>query len=186
MRCYYLVSAARLGFEIVGRLELATVNDGSTCVIIFTSNIGASDMPKTDDREQIHKHFLAAVENHFVRELNRPELLNRLGDNVVVFDKITDGSFRKAILTRKLKPLSAYLNGRFGVEINLSEEVEDRFLEDTKPEHGGRGILNIMERHLINPLARFLFHRRHQLRSGRIVRVTWEAQAPVFELLEDE
>ena len=158
----------------------------SECVIIFTSNIGASDMPQTDDAELIRNHFIAAVENHFVRELNRPELLNRLGDNVVVFDKITNDGFRKAILTRKLEPLATYLGERFGVKLNLSEEVEDRFLKNSRSEHGGRGILNIMERHLINPLARFLFHRKHQLRSGRTVQVTWEAEGPAFDLLEDE
>ena len=41
LRCYYLVSAARLGFEIVGRLELATVNDGSTLHYPYDKEIGA-------------------------------------------------------------------------------------------------------------------------------------------------
>jgi len=153
-------------------------------VIIFTSNIGASDMPQTDDPEQIREHFLQAVENHFVNELKRPELLNRLGDNIVVFNKITDRSFRLSILDRKLAPLKSYLRERFGVNLHLSEETANGFLNGSKAEHGGRGLLNIVERQLINPLARFLFERTHQLRRGRTINVTFENNHVHFELQE--
>ncbi|MDD5459634.1 MAG: AAA family ATPase, partial [Phycisphaerae bacterium] len=77
----------------------------SESVIIFTSNIGASTMPETNDKELIKQHFLSAVEEHFVRQLNRPELLNRLGDNIVTFNKITDNSFRSSILQKKMAPM---------------------------------------------------------------------------------
>ena len=73
------------------------------------------------------QHFLRAVENHFVNELKRPELLNRLGDNIVVFNRITDKSFRRSILDRKLSPLKSYLKERFGVNIHLAEETANSF-----------------------------------------------------------
>jgi ATP-dependent Clp protease ATP-binding subunit ClpA len=125
------------------------------------------------------------VENHFVTQLKRPELLNRLGDNIVVFNKITDNSFRRSILERKLSPLKSYLKERFGVNVQLSEDTANGFLENSKIEHGGRGLLNIVERRLINPLARFLFERTHQLRRGRTISVTLENNEVHFDLQED-
>jgi len=141
----------------------------SESVIIFTSNIGASSMPETDDKELIKQHFLKAVEEHFIQQLNRPELLNRLGDNIVVFNKITDNSFRKSILDKKLAPLHNYLKERFGVGLSISQELQENFLNSAKTRDGGRGILNSTERLLINPLSRFAFDHMHQLRKGRTI-----------------
>lgn len=165
-----------------GRSETAHFSES---VIIFTSNIGASEMPETDDPEVIQRHFLRAVENHFVRELKRPELLNRLGDNIVVFNKITDAGFRRSILERKLSPLEDYLKERFGVGVRLAQDSKDYLLRSSKAEHGGRGLLNVVERELINPLARFLFDRMHQLRRGRTIHVTLENNQVHFNLQED-
>ena len=166
-----------------GRGETAHFSES---VIIFTSNIGASEMPQTDDPEAVQQHFLRAVEDHFVRELKRPELLNRLGDNIVVFNKITDEGFRRSILERKLSPVEDYLRERFGVRIRLTEQSKDHFLNASKAEHGGRGLLNVVERELINPLARFLFEKMHQLRQGRTIHVTLEDNQVHFDLQEDK
>jgi len=141
----------------------------SESVIIFTSNIGAATMPETDDKELIKQHFLKAVEEHFVQQLNRPELLNRLGDNIVVFNKITDNSYRKSILDKKLAPLHNYLKERFGVGLSISQGLQEKFLDSAKTRDGGRGILNSTERLLINPLSRFTFDHMHQLRKGRTI-----------------
>jgi len=165
-----------------GRGETAHFSES---VIIFTSNIGASDMPATDDPEVIQQHFLQAVGRHFVHELKRPELLNRLGQNIVVFNKITDLGFRGSILERKLSPLENYLKERFGVDVRLSDDVKARFLSGAKAEDGGRGLLNVVEHELINPMARFLFDRVHQLRRGRTIAVTNENNQVHFELQED-
>lgn len=142
-------------------------------------------MPATDNSEVIQQHFLRAVAAHFVHELKRPELLNRLGQNIVVFNKITDLGFRGSILERKLTPLKNYLKERFGVNVQLSEDVKARFLNDAKAEDGGRGLLNVVEHELINPMARFLFDRVHQLRRGRTIAVSSENDQVHFELQED-
>jgi hypothetical protein len=165
-----------------GRGETAHFSES---VIIFTSNIGASDMPQTDDPEVIQQHFRQAVAAHFVHELKRPELLNRLGENIVVFNKITDVGFRGSILERKLSPLKSYLKERFGVEVQLSPEVKNRFLTGAKAEDGGRGLLNVVEHELINPMARFLFDRMHQLRRGRTIVVTHGNNQVQSDLRED-
>jgi len=157
----------------------------SESVIIFTSNIGAAKMPETDDKELIRQHFLRAVEEHFVRQLNRPELLNRLGDNIVVFNKITDNTFRKSILDRKLAPLHNYLKERFGVGLSISQELQEKFLNSAKIRDGGRGILNSTERLLINPLSRFAFDHMHQLRKGRAIHACLNNDSIHFEIKDN-
>jgi ATP-dependent Clp protease ATP-binding subunit ClpA len=124
------------------------------------------------------------VERHFVGELGRPELLNRLGENVVVFEPITNPGLRRSILQRKIVPLHSHLQERFGVNLRLDEELEGRFVESARMDHGGRGLNNAVENLLLNPLSRFLFGRRHQLRRGRTVAVHQNGSGVEFELSE--
>jgi len=156
----------------------------SECVIIFTSNIGASTVPDTDDKDLIKQHFLNAVEDHFVHQLNRPELLNRLGDNVVAFNKISDIGFRQAIAQKKMAPLHRYLRERFGVDLVISAQLQERFVNSSKSRDGGRGILNSMERLLINPLSSFVFDHTHQLRKGRTIQASLDNDQVHFEIKE--
>ena len=62
----------------------------SETIIIFTSNIGASKVSPGLSVSETRKQFISEVKNHFVRELGRPELLNRIGDNIVAFNFISD------------------------------------------------------------------------------------------------
>jgi MoxR-like ATPase len=155
----------------------------SETVIIFTSNIGAAEAPKAGaSRHEYERHFRAAVETHFVRQLGRPELLNRLGDNIVVFQAIDDEAMRRKILLKKLEPLEEHLRDRWGVNLALPAEVVDRLVALARTDHGGRGLLNAVERALINPLARFLFEHHAKLRRGRTVVVSLEGSLIDFEL----
>ena len=141
-------------------------------------------MPATDDPEVIRGHFLRAVEDHCVRVLGRPELLNRLGENIVVFQPIRDEGVRRAILQRKVAPLQAYLQERFGVQLQLSDELADHCVLSARTENGGRGVVNALEQNLLNPLARFLFDHQHQLRRGRSIYAGLQAGGVDFELRE--
>ncbi|HZH77675.1 MAG TPA: AAA family ATPase [Archangium sp.] len=155
----------------------------SETVIIFTSNLGAADALGPDaDAQTRESHFRQAVEEHFVRTLKRPELLNRLGDNIVVFHPIADEAIRRGILQRKLAPLRDHLRERWGVELRLETSVEDQLVRTARTDHGGRGLLNAIERELVNPLAHFLFEHHHQLRKGRTVAVSCEDRTLEFEL----
>lgn len=156
----------------------------SECVIIFTSNIGASQMPDSERLSDIRRHFITSVEDHFVQKLSRPELLNRLGDNIVVFDPIKDESFRRRIMAKKIEPLVSYLDERFGVGLRFGGDVEGHFLQGARSDHGGRGVVNALERDLLNPLARFLFQRKHQLRRGRTVSAALVDGQIAFDLVE--
>ena len=72
----------------------------SEAFIVFTSNLGIYADGPTGDRvpnvspdetfEAVKAKVRAGIENHFKSVLNRPELLNRIGENIIVFDFIRD------------------------------------------------------------------------------------------------
>jgi DNA polymerase III delta prime subunit len=155
----------------------------SETVIIFTSNIGAADAPKDGKGgSEYERHFRTAVERHFVEKLERPELLNRLGDNIVVFQPIQDDAMRRGILGKKLQPLTEHLRERWGVGLDIGDDVVAQLVHLARADHGGRGLLNAVERELLNPLARFLFEHHAKLRRGRTVVVHFDGNLVEFEL----
>ena len=157
----------------------------SETVIIFTSNIGASNCPPDASPPAHERHYQQAVERHFVEVLQRPELLNRLGDNVVVFQSIADPKSRLGILEKKLEPLRAHIRERFGVELRIDPPTLAHLVEAARLDHGGRGLLNAVERRLVNPLTTWLFDHLAKLRRGRSVRVSFAHDTLDFELVDD-
>jgi ATP-dependent Clp protease ATP-binding subunit ClpA len=103
--------------------------------------------------------------------LNRPEILNRIGENVIVFD------FIRAEVADEIfdQMLDALLNdvGSLGYDVSLSKTAKAtlRGLCLADLSNGGRGIRNQVEAHLINPLSRALFdsgaetRRRYEIRE---------------------
>jgi ATP-dependent Clp protease ATP-binding subunit ClpB len=129
-------------------------------VIIFTSNIGAADVQISDDANSVRQAFLVQVQHHFVHQMKRPELLNRIGDNIVPFNFITVPGFLANIARSKLAPLRRKLHEKYGIR-HLAFKDETAAMEaiaaTTEARMGGRGVLNQLSKHLIDPLAEFLF-----------------------------
>jgi hypothetical protein len=145
----------------------------SQSVIIFTSNIGSDrlslaglDAGQLPSYEAVREHYLAAVRDHFTRPpsqggLGRPELLNRFGDNVLVFDLLrpeyVEGIGRKflAILAataqekRGLK--LAFTDGRVVGLVRRQMQTGDNLL------FGGRRIKSLLETHVERPLNHWIF-----------------------------
>jgi len=72
-------------------------------IIIFTSNIGAAKISPDSDPNESKKKFIAAVQKKFY-DIERPELLNRIGDNIVVFNFIKESSVFIQIAKSKFNP----------------------------------------------------------------------------------
>ena len=140
----------------------------SETVIIFTSNIGASDAEPSSNREATKAHFQQAVQGHFNDTLGRPELLNRFGDNIIVFDFINDPGIRSAIMSGKLSGIREHLLDQFNLELVLDESHVQQLVGEGKVSHGGRGLINIIEQKLVNPMSLFLFDHLHQLKVRRL------------------
>ncbi|GAA2260392.1 AAA family ATPase [Streptomyces amakusaensis] len=143
----------------------------SECVLIFTSNLGVrsrSDGEGGGGREavpgmpyhELEKIILANVKQHFVEEIGRPELLNRLGGNVVVFDYISS-EVATEIFDSQVGNIQRVLREEQGVRLRLSAEAHRTLSAHCTADfdNGGRGIGMLLETHLINPLARELFDR---------------------------
>jgi ATP-dependent Clp protease ATP-binding subunit ClpB len=148
----------------------------SEAVIIFTSNLGvfvpASNSANTLGQriqnvkpgmayEEVKKRIQKAIHDYFNFELNRPELLNRIGDNIVIFNFIEPdvagqilGKMLNNIVNRVFEEQQIHL----AISPSVKERLKDWCLEDLS--NGGRGIGNVLETRLINPLARALFDRR--------------------------
>jgi ATP-dependent Clp protease ATP-binding subunit ClpB len=142
-------------------------------VLVFTSNLGISAeeyaMRSAAEaggnpmaRQELEQRVRTAVEHHFASVLNRPELLNRLGDNIVVFNFI-DRTTAEEIFTMLLEHVTERLRKEHRIELSLAEPVRRQLLEGATRNlnFGGRGIGSFIESALVNPLARELFTREN-------------------------
>ncbi len=141
----------------------------SETLIIFTSNLGITrqyvDASGNERREQlvfpdenyeeIEQKVLSAIKDHF-----KPEVLNRIGNNVVVFDFIRPEASR-AIVKGQISKINSRIMKQNKIGIEVSDDVLEYYcdLANTNEvlEMGGRGIGNLMEDKFINPLAEFIF-----------------------------
>src|SRR5262249_32294982 len=100
----------------------------------------------------------AEIERYFKTVLNRPEILNRIGDNIVVFDFIRP-SIADQIFVGMIDDALADISANQNITVVLDQASRERLstlcLSDLS--NGGRGIRNKVETNLINPLARALF-----------------------------
>ena len=147
----------------------------SETFIIFTSNIGAAGTDINQDAEQTRQYFIWEVKKHFIEELKRPEILNRIGDaNIVPFNFIQNDDVLVAIGKSKFNPIRDFIKERYKASIRFDDE-EAAFAalgRSVNKANGGRGMLNAMEQKLINPLSDFVFEKMESLmRGGRIIQV---------------
>ncbi|MGI6500030.1 MAG: AAA family ATPase [Anaerostipes sp.] len=154
-----------------GRGETVYFRD---CLIIFTSNLGITKPSETQpgtrienvryEKEQsyevVHDKILQGVKDYFNKELGRPELLNRIGNNILVFDYIRE-EFLRPIIRKQIKGISNNLWADKQIRLVVNPKVEEQLFQyaaEAIPEgEGGRGIGNMIEEKLINPLARYVF-----------------------------
>ena len=143
----------------------------SETIIIFTSNIGAAEVNADLEPKQVKKQFVEKVQEHFIKKLGRPELLNRIGDNIVAFNFIDNPEVFTKIAKLKFKTIEDFVAERYGSKI-MFENEDAIFMAIGKKagkQNGGRGLLNVMESVIINPLSEFIFERSDMLRNRQIV-----------------
>jgi hypothetical protein len=140
----------------------------SEALIVFTSNLGiyrmepdgsrVANVTSRDAFPDVQAKIRAEIERHFKTVLNRPEILNRIGDNIVVFDfirpEIADQIFA-GMVDAALADVSASQGITVTIEDSSRAQLRGLCLSDLS--NGGRGIRNKVESMLINPLARALF-----------------------------
>lgn len=156
-----------------GRGETVYFND---CLIVFTSNLGVYQknlatglselkvpMPKTEeeiknfDYETYRKEIMAVITDFFINAIGRPELLNRIGDNFLIFKYITKDAANEILETQLTKIQNIILQNHH-FELVIVDKVKEKILNSISEhlENGGRGVGNSLEKNLLNPLSRVL------------------------------
>ncbi|GAB1391931.1 AAA family ATPase [Rhodocyclaceae bacterium] len=140
----------------------------SEAVLIFTSNLGiyvddghgnrVQNVKPDDPYEAVELRVREAIADHFKYRLGRPEILNRIGDNIVVFNFIRP-EIAALILNGMLKNVTKRLAEEHKLELVIPDPIRAQLLELCTRDlsNGGRGIGNTLESVFINPLARALF-----------------------------
>ncbi len=174
-------------------LEDGRITDGrgntvyfSESLIVFTSNLGifvpgpdggrVQNVAPGDPYEQVESKVRQAIDNHFKYQLNRPEILNRIGDNIVVFDFIAPATAAE-IFSGMLQNVCRRLREEHAIELEIAAAVREQLqawcIADLS--HGGRGIGNRLETVFVNPLGRALFQRQLGGTAAlRVIRITRE------------
>lgn len=140
----------------------------SESVIIFTSNLGASEVKA--DSEDPASEFIDKVKDYFNNELKRPELLGRIGySNIVPFNFIKDDEFRLRIAQSKLKPIKQGIKEKYHMDLVFDDELAfiNYVIGDADKSKGGRDILNAINDKLLDDLAMWLFQNKEDLRELR-------------------
>jgi ATP-dependent Clp protease ATP-binding subunit ClpA len=184
----------------------------SEAVIIFTSNVGSRSKDSRDNplgekdlldklrdtegrdtaevKHKIRRHFVDCVRNFFSVEISRPELLNRIGGNIVPFNFIDGEDVQREIVTAILHRIKASFeelerNKAAGYRLEFDDAVISHLVarhSDTMSAYGGRGITNEISTELIQPLlAPELLRAEYSDEHGTVFRITVVGEALLVE-----
>jgi hypothetical protein len=143
----------------------------SEAIIIFTSNLGTRqnevdqlhEAQQSGDPDRVREHFIRSVRNFFRYEISRPELLNRLGNNIVPFNYLDQEEALAATIKFYLKELQQRFNQEYGqqglsLEINF-ESVTPFVIQEhgnAIRQFGGKAVINTLDDILLPLLAKRL------------------------------
>ena len=172
-----------------------TVYFGET-LIFFTSNVGISEELLDEHGRTIGRRNIVqpgepydvicarvqqAMATHF-----KPEVLNRIGDNIVVFDYISPEASR-LILESQIRKINGNVRNRCGITVAAAQATLDllaeRALAPEVRENGGRGIGNLVEDAYLNPLSTFIFD--ENVEAGEAVEAVASAGAVTFRRADE-
>jgi ATP-dependent Clp protease ATP-binding subunit ClpA len=176
-----------------GRLTDGTGNTVhfSESLLVFTSNLGiyvddadgnrVRNVEPDTPRSELESRIRAAISHHFQVVLNRPELLNRIGDNIIVFDFISTPVAHQ-LVDLFLDNICQRVEKEQRLTLRITDQARRQLHEvaTADPSFGGRGIGSSLESVFVNPLARALFATDHpangvvDVTDVRCVGDTWE------------
>jgi len=189
---------------LLGILDKATLTLGdnrrvdlSQCIIILTSNLGASEMTNLVDGGFGFAPKAVEVDNNFDDKIQRtaveaarrkftPEFMNRI-DKTVVFKTLRDEHLSQ-ILEIELGMVQQRVLMAAGANqfvFNCTPRVKEFLLkEGTDPRYGARHLKRAIERHLVFPLANLVA--TGQVKLGDFVRVDMASETQMIFVKEAE
>ena len=151
----------------------------SESLIIFTSNLGITkkvvDLSGNESRQMLvnidedyktmEQKVINGITAHF-----KPEVVNRIGNNIVVFDFIRE-EVTKLIVKAQINKINKNIKKLKKIEVVTNEEILEYYYklaqEQKVREMGGRGIGNLIEEKYINKLSDYMFDSRNE--KGKIL-----------------
>jgi hypothetical protein len=155
-------------------------------LIVFTTNLGIivpdedgkpienvtadAELPDIDQRVRAH------IELFFRHGLGRPELFNRLRQNIVVFDFVRE-DVAAQIAERTVERVVHTVDRLFTATLTFTDEAREQLLEHATYDlsNGGRGVVSAIENYLVNPLARQVF--QYPPSQGEVIEIKGFEQA---------
>ena len=142
----------------------------SECLIVFTSNLGIyQDVGGVKKRvvdmnmsyNELNKVVTKGIQDYFFSK-GKPEVLNRIGKNLIVFNFIQPDAAKEILLSQINKICKAIysmkkISIKFGNDA-VKEKLYKKVL--TNLEEGGRGVGNIVEEYFTTPLSTYVFDNR--------------------------
>ena len=150
----------------------------SESIIIFTSNLGVYrtdqitgkrvpliNSGENNSYETIRNAVQKSVKEYFENTLGRIELLNRIGDNIVVYNFIDSNDTMLKILRSKMDSIVRFMSEEKKIALVIGQDAEYTLLElcQGKKELGGRGIENVVESVLVNALSRYYYENEKEI-----------------------
>lgn len=144
------------------------------CLIVFTSNIGMNPGIADEDHAEQDLSYveLERKVRQALRENWRPEFINRIGQNVIVFDYIREKE-AEAILQKQLDKICALIESQKNIRITWIQD--SLFYQKLRAycmrnlQYGGRGIGNAVEYYFLTPLGREIAF--ESIRAGERIRL---------------
>jgi ATP-dependent Clp protease ATP-binding subunit ClpB len=144
----------------------------TNAIIIMTSNIGSDVILEWDgkDRSKLESDLQAILRRSF-----RPEFLNRI-DDTIVFNRIDENAMTE-IVNRELDKIIKSLQESKDITLDVADEVKQQLAsEGYDPSFGARPLRRLIQRELLNPLAREIVtgsfqdgsHLRAQMAGGKV------------------
>ena len=144
--------------------------DFKNTILIMTSNVGADIIQSYMERLPLEDKYLDECRREVLEVLKRtvrPEFLNRI-DEVIMFEPLSQTDIRE-ILKMQIRDLQNKLSEN-GVTVEFTENFEDYMsTKGYEPQYGARPIKRLMQKELINLLAKSILD--GHVRRDSVIRV---------------
>lgn len=145
-----------------GKIKLAdatTEVDFSSCVIIFTGNIGTKELAgdvnigfNTPNREEKKKRNEAIVQAAIKRTF-RPEFIGRLS-SIVIFNELGDTELKKILELELAKIKKQFTKTKLSLKV--SAKFKDHIVKSCDPKYGARDLRRLLEKNLITQVSQYM------------------------------
>jgi len=173
----------------------------SDALIIFTSNAGMTQRnadgstsykvtPEfcANKPQEYEDSVINGIRDFFINGLERPrpELLNRMGENIIAFNFISP-SAGASILEGMMNAVIKRVDDEHSVTLKITPQAQEQLEELclSNLEMGGRGIGSKLEAVFINPLARTLFDSMPDCNTTLSITDLNSSDDGVYELVTD-